>query len=72
MADEPSMSTGCSLVPSVLCCFAFSLSQDWELPAKREVSMWFGWSWHWICQEGCGAIWAEEVTCGSRVVPAHD
>ncbi|XP_070936728.1 small G protein signaling modulator 3 isoform X6 [Macaca nemestrina] len=21
----------------VLCCFAFSLSQDWELPAKREV-----------------------------------
>ncbi|XP_036787408.2 small G protein signaling modulator 3 isoform X3 [Manis pentadactyla] len=21
---------------SVLCCFAFSLSQDWELPAKRE------------------------------------
>lgn len=20
----------------VLCCFAFSLSQDWELPAKRE------------------------------------
>ncbi|XP_021114616.1 small G protein signaling modulator 3 isoform X6 [Heterocephalus glaber] len=22
----------------VLCCFAFSLSQDWELPAKRELS----------------------------------
>ncbi|PNI48761.1 SGSM3 isoform 2, partial [Pan troglodytes] len=21
----------------VLCCFAFSLSQDWELPAKREA-----------------------------------
>lgn len=19
--------------------------------------------WHWICQEGCGAVWAEEVTC---------
>lgn len=25
------------LTSRVLCCFAFSLSQDWELPAKREV-----------------------------------
>jgi len=24
------------LTSSVLCCFAFSLSQDWELPVKRE------------------------------------
>lgn len=48
--------------PSVLCCFAFSLSQDWELPARREVCDLAG-PWHWICQEGCGAMWAEEVTC---------
>lgn len=31
------------LTSSVLCCFAFSLSQDWELPVKREVRGW-GWS----------------------------
>ncbi|XP_030671352.1 small G protein signaling modulator 3 isoform X2 [Nomascus leucogenys] len=28
----------------VLCCFAFSLSQDWELPAKREVLPFLEWS----------------------------
>lgn len=31
------------LPSSVLCCFAFSLSQDWELPMKREVGG-GGWS----------------------------
>lgn len=44
LAEEASMTRDCSLVPRVLCCFAFSLSQDWELPVKREVSMWLGWS----------------------------
>ena len=28
--------------------------------------MWLGWSLALFCQEGCGTIWAEEVTC---VVP---
>nr|KAF6370502.1 small G protein signaling modulator 3 [Myotis myotis] len=40
----------------VLCCFAFSLSQDWELPMKREVG---GGGWSLAQQpafllEGCG------------------
>ena len=64
LAEESSMTRDCSLVPSVLCCFAFSLSQDWELPARREVSMWLGWSLALDLPGGLWCVvWAEEVTC---------
>lgn len=50
------------LLSSVLCCFAFSLSQDWELPMKREVG---GWGWSLAQQpasllEGCGGWWLRQ------------
>lgn len=63
MAEQPRMTRDCSLVPSVLCCFAFSLSQDWELPAKREVRMWPGW---FLALPLPGGLWCSQVTC---VVP---
>lgn len=51
-----------SSLSSVLCCFAFSLSQDWELPVKREVG---GWVWSAVGHGGpdlCG--WVSSNTYG--------
>lgn len=53
----------CLLASSVLCCFAFSLSQDWELPARREVGGRVGLGPCRLPPQGCrGAVWASVLT----------
>uniref|UniRef100_A0A480P452 Small G protein signaling modulator 3 n=1 Tax=Sus scrofa TaxID=9823 RepID=A0A480P452_PIG len=47
----------------VLCCFAFSLSQDWELPARREVGGRVGLGPCRLPPQGCrGAVWVSVLT----------